>query len=227
MDTLAAVAHNPADIQRSRRRLTNWLIPGGLILLSLIPAVGGTARLSQLAAGAEITADNARFFASPIPVVLHIISAVIYSILGALQFSPGFRRSYRGLHRMTGRISVIAGLVVAVSGLWMTHFYSWPEFDGPAVYAMRLIVGSAMLLSLYLGTASILKRDVGSHEAWMIRAYALALGAGTQALTHIPYFLFPDIQGELSRALCMGSAWAINSAVAEWVIARTRRLLPA
>gem|GEM_PF-5750416 len=48
----------------------------------------------------------------------------------------------------------------------------------------------------------------------------LGLGAGTQVLTHIPFFLFPGIQGELSRALFVGAGWAINLAVAEWVIRR-------
>ena len=49
----------------------------------------------------------------------------------------------------------------------------------------------------------------------MMRGYALGLGAGTQALTHLPWCLFPAIQGELSRALCMAAGWAINLAVAE------------
>lgn len=69
-----------------------WLVPGGLLVLSLVPAVAGTFRVAQLASGAEITPENARFFASPLPVVLHIVSSVIYCFLGAFQFAPGFRR---------------------------------------------------------------------------------------------------------------------------------------
>ncbi len=56
--------------------------------------------------------------------------------------------------------------------------------------------------------------------------YALGLGAGTQALTHLPWFLFPGLQGELTRALLMGAGWIINLAVAEAVI-RNRPILPA
>lgn len=47
-----------------------WLIPAALIVLSLVPAVAGTFRLVELTGGAEITPDNARFFAAPLPVVL-------------------------------------------------------------------------------------------------------------------------------------------------------------
>ncbi len=60
----------------------------------------------------------------------------------------------------------------------------------------------------------------------MIRAYAIGLAAGTQVFTHIPMFTFPSLEGELTRALCMGAGWAINLAVAEWAI-RTRLRRPA
>ena len=67
-----------------------WLVPAALILLSAIPLAAGAFRLTQLAGGAEITPANARFFASPLPVVLHIVSASVYAILGAFQFVTQF-----------------------------------------------------------------------------------------------------------------------------------------
>ncbi len=205
-----------------------WLIPAGLIALSFIPMVAGTFRVLGLGSGAEITAENARFFAAPLPVVLHIVSTVIYCVLGAFQFSPSFRRRKPNWHRAAGRILIPCGLVVAFSGLWMTQFYppaNYPpvNFDGPFLYAIRLLVGSAMALFLCLGFAAIRKRDIPDHRAWMMRGYALGLGAGTQVFTHLPMFLFPSLQGELARTLCMGAGWSINLAVAEWLISRERR----
>src|SRR5918998_6753385 len=102
-----------------------WLV-GGLLVLSAIPLASGAFRLTQLAGGAEITPANARFFASPLPVVLHIVSAAVYAILGAFQFAPGFRRRWPGWHRVAGRLLVGCGLVVAISGLWMTLLYPTP-----------------------------------------------------------------------------------------------------
>jgi uncharacterized membrane protein len=215
----------------SSSRKADFLIPGGLLVLSFVPAVAGTFRVVQLTVGAEITPDNARFFAAPLPVVLHIVSSVIYSIAGAFQFSPGFRRRRPQWHRAAGRVLIPCGLIVAFSALWMNQ--SFPlgnlkgpgvaDYDGRSLYAIRLVVGSAMAVFLCLGVATILKRDFRSHGAWMIRAYALGLGAGTQAFTHIPWFLFPSIHGELTRTLCMAAGWAINAAVAEWAIARAAR----
>jgi len=204
---------------------SNWLIPAGLIVLSVVPALAGTIRLIQLGGGAEITPDNARFFASPIPVVLHIVSATIFSFVGAFQFNSNLRRNAPNWHRTAGKVLIVCGLVSAVSGLWMTQFYprgltSPASFDGTSLYFIRLLVGAAMVLSLCFGFAAIRRREILNHRAWMIRGYALGLGAGTQVFTHIPWFVFPRIQGELARTLCMGAGWAINLAVAEWIIRR-------
>jgi uncharacterized membrane protein len=202
------------------RSKSTWLVPAGLVTLSLVPAIAGTVRLSQLVSGVATTADNARFVEAPLPVALHIVNATAYSLLGAFLFSPGLRRRWPAWHRAVGRVLVGAGIAAALTGLWMAHFYAWPRYDGYAVYWMRLVVGTAMIVFLVRGVTAILRRDVRTHEAMMMRAYALGLGAGTQVLTHIPYFVFPSIQGTLSRAICMGAGWAINYAVAEWVIWR-------
>lgn len=212
---------------RTRGVTAEWLVPAALLLLSAVPVAAGAFRFAELTGGTDVTAANARFFASPLPVVLHIVSASLYSILGAFQFAPGFRRRRPGWHRTAGRSLVPSGLVAALSGLWMTHFYPWPDYDGELLYALRLLFGSAMVLSLILGVAAVRRRDFAYHGAWMIRAYAIGLGAGTQVLTHLPWFLFPSVQGELTRALCMGAGWVVNLAVAEWMIrkrlARPRR----
>src|SRR5947207_8395398 len=102
-----------------------WLV-AALILLIAIPIAAGAFRLTQLAGGAEITPDNARFFASPLPVVLHILSVSLYTILGAFQFVPSLRQRRRSWHRIAGRLLIPCGLVAALSGLWMTQFYPWP-----------------------------------------------------------------------------------------------------
>jgi uncharacterized membrane protein len=197
-----------------------WLVPAGLIALSFVPVLAGGVRMAQLAGGAAVTPDNARFFASPLPVVLHIISVTLYALLGAFQFAPGFRRRRRGWHRAAGWVLAPAGLVAALSGLWMAHFYPWPAGDGLILYWQRLLFGSVMALSLVLGVAAILRRDLTGHGAWMIRAYAIGLGAGTQVLTHLPWVLLVGTPGEVPRAVLMGAGWVINLAVAEWIIRR-------
>jgi hypothetical protein len=204
------------------RKKSDWLVPAGLIALSLVPAIAGIARVTEIASGAEATAANARFITQPLPVLLHIPAAVVFSILGALQFSPGFRRHARGWHRAAGRVLIPCGLLAALTGLWMAHFYPWPEGDGYAVYIERIIAGVSMTAAIILSINAIVQRNFQSHGNWMMRAYALGLGAGTQVLTHVPWFILADHKpGETARGILMGSAWLINALVAEWVI-RTR-----
>jgi hypothetical protein len=206
-----------AAYQIGKRRPLQWPVPTALILLSVIPVLAGAARLTELTGGAAVTAQNARFFASPIPVVVHIVSVTVYSLLGAFQFVPGLR-GRRGWHRFAGSILIPAGLLAAVSGLWMSAFYALP--DGTADVPIRLFFGSAMLVSLFLGIVAVRRRDFVRHGAWMTRAYAIGVGAGTQAFVISGWLLVVGMPGELGRALLMALAWVINLAVAELVIRR-------
>lgn len=195
-------------------------MPAGLLLLTVIPAIGGGLRLTELASGAEVTADNVRFFDAPVPVILHIVGATVYCALGAFQFSGGLRRRRPRWHRMAGRVLVPCGLVAALTGLWMTLFYDLPPLDGDILMVERLFFGSAMAVSIVLGFAAIRRGDVVHHRAWMTRGYAIGLGAGTQALTTgfwIAAVGSPDVN---ARAGVLAAGWLINLAVAEWVIRR-------
>ncbi len=210
------------SIKRQKNK-AEWIIPTLLIVLSLVPVIAGAARLSELVSGAKVTPDNARFFASPLPVVIHIVSVSLYSILGAFQFAPGFRRRNSRWHRFVGKcILVPCGIAAALSGLWMTQFYPLPKGDGELLYVFRLIFGSAMLLSIALGVVSIWRRDYVNHGNWMMRGYAIGLGAGTQVLTHLPWLLLFGAPSEFTRAMLMGAGWIINIAVVEWVIRKQR-----
>ncbi len=205
----------------ARKTRTPWWVPAGLILLSILPLTFGAVRLSQLISGAEITPANARFFASPSPVVIHIISSTVYALLGAFQFVS--RLWQRGLkwHRWVGRLLLPFGLLVGFSGLWMTLFYPYPEGASNLLYVLRLFFGSGMILSIILGFISIRRRDVAQHQAWMTRAYAIGMGAGTQVLTGMAGALLFGKLNEFENALLMGAAWVINLAVAEWSIRKS------
>ena len=203
----------------------DWLIPVGLLILSFIPISAGIFRLVQLGFGAAITEENARFFAAPLPVVLHIVSSSLFCTLGAVQFSFNFRREQFNLHRLFGRLLIPIGLAVSISGLWMTLYYPREtlNYDGPVLHVVRILVGLGMTLSLLLGLLAVRRQNITHHRAWMIRACALGLGAGTQVFTHIPLFVFPSLWSETSRAICMAAGWSINIAVVEWILMRNRR----
>jgi uncharacterized membrane protein YozB (DUF420 family) len=128
------------------------------------------------------------------------------------------RRRRPGYHRAAGRTLVVAGALVAGSALWMTLMYP-QEGTSDVLYLFRLAFSTVMVASIVLGFAAILRREIARHRAWMIRAYAIALAAGTQAFTvGVGGTLFGD--GVLAHDLSMASAWHINLAVAEWAVRR-------
>ncbi|UNK45220.1 DUF2306 domain-containing protein [Arthrobacter sulfonylureivorans] len=205
----------------AKRSRTGWLVPAGLIFISIIPVIFGSLRLAELARGAAVTPANERFFDSPIPVLIHIPAVIIYSLLGAFQFVPSLRRGKRGSrnwHRISGVILIPAGLLSALSGLWMAVFYDLPPDDGVILLILRLVFGTAMTVSIVLGILAIRRRNFAAHGAWMARGYAIGIAAGTQALVSIPWILLIGPTNELSRAVLLGAAWLLNLAVAEYFI---------
>ncbi|MDO9397309.1 MAG: DUF2306 domain-containing protein [Herbiconiux sp.] len=204
-------------------RTARW-VPAGLVALAAIPVLAGTARIVEVLGGPELIPTDARFAASPAPVVIHVAAAIGYALLGAFQFSAGLRRRHPKWHGRAGRLLVALGLVVALSALWMTLLFPLKEGTGDLLYVFRLLFGSGMAVSLILGLTAIRRRDVTRHRAWMTRAYALALGAGTQAFT-VGFGQALVGAGVVRTDLMMGAGWAINLAVAEWIIRRpsTRR----
>ena len=208
------------------RASKSWLALTGLILLSLIPMLAGAVRLGELTGGAAPTVHNERFLDSPIPVLVHIISVTVFSLLGAFQFVPARRRRTNRWHRAAGRILLPTGLLTALSGMWMAAFYPHPLGDGDVLEALRLIFGSAMVASILLGIRGITRRKFIAHGDWMTRAYAIGMGAGTQAILLIPGSIIFGSTHELSRTVLMGAAWVINLAVAESVIRRRARRQP-
>jgi uncharacterized membrane protein len=191
-------------------------VPYPLIAIIVVPAIAGTLRLVELAGGPHMLPVNPRITASPVPVIVHIVCAVLYSVLGAFQFSNGLRRRWPNWHRVAGRIVVGLGLAVAFSALWMTAFY--PRIPGGELaHVFRLAFGTGMAASIILGFNAIRRRDIARHRAWMARAYALALGAGTQVMTlGIGKAFFGT--GDLTTALMLGAGWGINLAVVEYII---------
>ncbi len=219
MTQYAAPGTRPASQRRpGSRDGSSWRIPAALVALTIIPLTAGSLRLLEVAGGPQLLPANPRIDASPVPLVLHVVAAAVYAVAGAFQFPARVRRGHRAWHRRAGRVLIAAGLVVAGSGLWMTLFYPGAP-GGDLLWTVRLVAGSAVAASIVLGFTAIRRRDIAAHRAWMIRAYALAVAAGTQVFTQgIGEGIFGTT--DLSTGLSVSAGWVVNAAVAEWAIRR-------
>ena len=199
-----------------------WAFLALVFLYSFIPAVVGLVRIPELLGAPAIMPPNPRAVIDPLPITLHILGSSIFCLVGSVQFLPSLRRYRPALHRTLGRIVAAAGCVSALTGLWMTVTYAFPEaLQGPLLYGTRVTLGLAMVALIAWAIVAIRSRNVAAHRAAMLRAYAIGQGASTQtALFLVAMALFDtELQG-FSRDLLMVGAWAINLAIAELLIRR-------
>jgi uncharacterized membrane protein len=211
---------NLISVQAPHRR--PWLVPAALIALSATPVFMGIMRLVGLALGRATLPDDERLTARPVPLVLHIVGATAFAVLGALQFAPRLRG--RPWHRLAGRALAPLGIVAATSGMWMAAALPPGEAYTPLLRGLRLAAGAAMIASIVAGLRALRRRDLAAHGAWMTRGYAIGVAAATQVFTLLPYVLLVEERSEPVFALLMGAGWALNLGVAEWSLrARTSR----
>jgi len=201
----------------SHLRKSEWIVLSVIFVYSFIPVVGGLIRVLELAGGPQIAPDNPRASLAPTPVVLHILTSSLFCLLGAFQFLPSLRRQRPAAHRALGRVVAAAGCVSALTGLWMTHFYAFPEtLQGAALYWVRMVLGTAMIGLIIWAVIAIRSRKVFQHSASLVRAYAIAQGASTQAVLGIAWIIVAgsEAMGPLRDGL-MIFAWVANLIAAE------------
>lgn len=200
-----------------RTRRDGW-IPTVLLVWAAVPALSGVLRVTDLAGGR--TTENARFFDLPAPILVHIVGATAFLVLGALQMWPSFRRRRPRWHRWSGRVLVPAGVAGGLAGMWMAAFSDVPAHDNALLMWLRLVFGAGMVGGLVLGVRAIRRRDVRTHRRWMARAYAIAQASGTQALFLGPVVVVSGQPAGNFKAIVMGAAWVVTIAVAEWLVRR-------
>jgi uncharacterized membrane protein len=213
-------SHTTTTTRTRRPSGAGWPVAVTLVVLSVIPLSAGALRLVQLAGGPDLMPADDRFDGFPAALVVHIVGSACFALLGIGQLLTRFRRRHPTWHRSSGRVLIAAGLAVVGSALWLTLGYPAHPGTGPVLFASRVVVSVAMGAFLVLGFTAIRRRDITAHRAWMVRAYALALGAGTQAFTEGFTEAVVGV-GELSGDLAKLAGWVINLAVAEWAIRRT------
>lgn len=201
--------------------VNRWLVPTCLFLLGSLPILTGAFSLISTAEGiaesANIADDFVTYVQNPWPIFAHIIAGSLFNILGPFQFMSGLRSKHPKLHRWTGRMFILSGLVSAFSAVYMNQLF--PQFGGQTKYWSNLIFSVAVPVCLAIAVYAIVtERNIAKHRAFMMRAYAIGLGVATQRLILMPYFLMFGIPlGETLGALLI-VCWCINLAVVEWIL---------
>jgi len=113
----------------------------------------------------------------------HILAGLAALLIGPVQFSTRMRQRNLGLHRVLGKVYVLAIVVAAC-----TAFLLGNNIPRPVMIASN----SQAVLWLLCTTAAFLtarNRHIAQHRVWMIRSYSVTLIFFTsRVLNPIPFF---------------------------------------
>lgn len=203
---------------------SDWWTTVGLLVLCVVPTAAGIYRVVEVAGGPVVTDENARFVHDPLPAFVHIVSALLFCVLGAFQVTRAPRNLSLRWHRLAGRVLAPLGVIGGLSGVWLAVAYWTLTKDGPVLFSLRWIAGLGMAACVFYGVVRVVKGDVAGHRAWLLRGYALGIAAGTQFFTHLPFFLVHGglLASQLETTVAMAAGWVINLVVVERHLRRAR-----
>lgn len=108
--------------------------------------------------------------------LVHILPGALFLGLAPLQFAQGFRQKHLQLHRWSGRVLVVSGLIIGISALVMSYTMN---IGGPNETAATTLFAILFLICLVKAYLYIRRKEVVRHREWMIRAYGVGLGVAT------------------------------------------------
>ncbi len=105
--------------------------------------------------------------------IVHVSSGSVALTVGLVQLFLGLTgRTYR-LHRMLGRLYLLA----VMCGVSASFYMAATIPAGAPVYTSGLVgLGVAWLTSTVMGYLCVIRGDIAGHRAWMIRSYVVTFG---------------------------------------------------
>jgi len=216
---MAATAPIVPSPQKPRLRAVGlgWLALSALAIAVFAPLPYLLNSLSDLAAhGGEIAVNYApRPGWVRVAFFTHVVFGGLALLLSPVQLSARVRARVPRLHRMTGRIVLVAIAAAGTAGFLL----SWVNAAGPVGTA-----GFGALAVLWVGFAAtglrvIVRGDVVAHRRWMLRTFALTYAAVTLRLW---LFALVPLLGDFRSAYVLVPflCWVTNLLVAEWLLRR-------
>jgi uncharacterized membrane protein len=197
---------------------TLWLL-GSLAILSAICRMWVTGE--ALATGVMPSDPGDLHYVNHVPMIsLHIVPGFIFLVLGPLQFISAIRACWPKFHRWSGRLFVVSGLVTAVTAILINMVF--PPVGGLFKSIAVIVFSCAQIITLLVALRAILRRDIATHRAWMMRAFAIGLSVSTMRIFFIPAYFLYGIPNDFTIALGMWVGFSVNIIAAELMLWRER-----
>lgn len=204
--------------------MTHWftkpvVVPAALFFATLLTIISALVQVVQIPLGA-LPEDARRLSAAPLWHFMHVLGGATFGILGPIQFGRVLMRRYGLLHRVVGRVFVTAGAMMSLSSLGLLWRFS--DTYSVAINSGRLLFGIALGVALAIAMQAIRNRDFTRHRNWMIRAYAIGVGATAVSMVFIPIYAItgePPSMGLTFDVIFLGS-WMTCVVFAEGLVRR-------
>ncbi len=202
----------------TRRLASPVVVPVALYFGTLLTILLALVQVVQIPLGA-LPQDSQRLTATPVWHFMHVLGGATFGILGPLQFSRVLTHRYGLLHRVMGRVFVAAGAVISLSSLSL--LWHFPDTYSVAMNSGRLLFGIALGVALAVAMQAIRERDITRHRNWMIRAYAIGMGATAVTMVFFPiYAITGDPPTGLAADIIFLGSWTACIVFAEGVVRR-------
>jgi len=220
----------PMPTVRKILEVVGWTLVAILVFTGLSAIFGRTnfmiGAFSEPIANPEevFNAFDIRYYTNALATVLHLGPGFFVMVLGPLQFMRGVRKKHIKLHRISGRIFVLCGVIGAFSGIAIGVF---DPFMGVGDQGFNESMATAffslfILFSLVMAIVRIKQRNFGQHREWMIRAFALMLAIATERLMLSALMSSTEIGVAVLFGTTFWMAGVVNMSVAELWISLTR-----
>jgi len=141
-------------------------------------------------------------------VVAHVITGNLALITVLLQLWPWLRRNYPQVHRLSGRIYILGGVLPATAlALFTLIPFRDGGFGGPG--SMGLAANGVLwVIATAIGWRMARRRQWAQHQRWMIYSFALALGTSWGRVLFETITTYPSLGKHISiYALIDFSSW--------------------
>jgi len=173
--------------------MTRYLAPAAAVLIALsFLVIPSFVRLAFLVDPPVSSNPMDMAFVAHRPTgFLHIVPGLVMVALMPMQASRRLRQRWPLLHRWSGRLFVLVGLLVCATALIMNARF--PAVGGPLKRAVIYAMCGALLATMALGIRAIRRRDVSGHRKWMVRAMGVALSSGSAGVFVVPFYLMGEM----------------------------------
>jgi uncharacterized membrane protein len=120
--------------------------------------------------------EEAGFARHSLLTMAHIIPGLLFMTLGPLQFVRTLRIRRPALHRWTGRMLLLSGVIIGATALVMSPQMA---IGGANETAATIFFAILFLFALLKAFLYIRQGKVALHREWMIRMFAIGLAVAT------------------------------------------------